>query len=224
MHQCFRGTLSACLGRKVPLIAALFLSLVLSGCSNNPFEPKPVMMDLSKGTVLTTTASLRNTFIHDPNEKIIVCAEPSPDSGFTQNQSGSTSFSLISTGNDSISESEGSAENEMSGRVPSLLLARELLYRLCEFARNNNLDQTTVVDLYKQNLTIIQNISGTVASNTTISVSDAESASTQVGVTETAAPAPAASGAASFTDDQMTEICGDNTTDYYNSETCKPYR
>lgn len=182
-----------------------------------------MVLELQKGSLISTTASVRNTFIHDPDDRVIVCAEPSPDAGFTQNQSGSTTFALVSTGgSDAISESEGSAEEEMSGRVPSILLARELLFRLCEFSRNHNLDEPTVLGLYKQNLNIIQNVSSTVAAGTTVNISDTVTNSTTLGISE--ATGALNKDTAPFTGDQLKSICSDDSTSYYNSDACKPYQ
>lgn len=217
IHHSSRASLTA---------VALVLVVVLGGCANDPYEPKPIVTKLEKGTIITTTASLRNSFIHDPNDTAVICAEPSPDSSFTQNQSGSVTIALINSGgNDAASEDEGSAEEEMAGRVPSLLLARELLFRLCEFARNHSLDQATVLDLYKQNLGIIKNVSNTVAGNTEIKISDSISTQTQIGVSESSAAVKSDSGGAEksttaqFSPDDKKAICDD--PDYSSLDACQ---
>lgn len=148
---------------------------VITGCSSL-YVPHPHIEKMEAGSVISSTAAVRDTFVHNPDGKLYVCAGPAPDAGFSQNEYDSVSISLVQTGGqDAASEAEGSAEEEFSGRSPSVLLTRELLYRLCEFVGNNNLDERTAVELYKLNLHIIEQVSMAVAENTKIEISDSVS-------------------------------------------------
>lgn len=52
------------------------------------------------------------------------------------------------------------------------MLARELLYRLCEFGHNYALDKTEASALYEKNLELISKISGIEAGNTKVTIGD----------------------------------------------------
>ncbi len=186
------------LARTLTLGFALVGGILLSGCASDLYEPRPDVTPMQGGTIVSNTASVKNTYIHDPDDKVIVCAEPNPDAGFTQNQSSNFSFALIGSagGSDDVGDTEGSAEEELSGRVPSVLLSRELLFRLCEFSRNHDIDSATAIELYKANLEIIHDVAGTVAGNTTVSISDSVSNASTIGVAEGAAPQDVTAGAA----------------------------
>ena len=150
-------------------LLCLGLALILSGCSKL-YEPKPTVSPIVDNQIITNTASLSNTFVMDRSAPYIICSQPSPDAGFSQQSEGDISVSLFSFGNGSESggEEEGSSEIEMAGRTPSVLLARELLYRFCEFYRNNSLQKDDAIALYRTNLDIIKTVSSIEATNTKV--------------------------------------------------------
>ena len=94
------------------------------------------------------------------------------DAAFSQGESGNLSINIFASQSGGGSEGEESTENEMAGRTPALLLARELLYRLCEFGHNYDLDKTEATALYEKNLDLISKISGIEAGNTKVTITD----------------------------------------------------
>ena len=145
------------------------------GCSvSDLYEPKPHVSPVAPQTMVSNTASVKNTYVHDPESNVIVCAEPSPDAAFSQSKSSDVSISILNFGSEheEVEDADESAELEMAGRAPHVLLTRELMFRLCEFIRNHRLGQQTAIELYKKNLDIISEVSNTVAGNTTIKITN----------------------------------------------------
>lgn len=170
------------------LFSALAATVFLGGCAGVS-EPEPQFNDLKAETILSHTAALSNTFIHDPQSKKIICTQPQPDAAFNQSEEGSVSISLISIGGGSESDSdrvsEGTTEGELAGRTPAILMARELFYRLCEFSRNQSLSKAEALKLYTQTLGTVKEVWATEAGNTTITVGDTVSTTTTDALTST---------------------------------------
>lgn len=145
-------------------VAAL---LVLGGCS--VLTPEPVRSDLTPSGIITGTAAVSHAVVLEPDEKIYICQQPQPDATF--DAAGSEGFTFIDLSDKGgESASAVNAEQEMEGRTPGLMLARELFYRLCEFSFNHKLDQQQAIDLYRQNLTVIEKISEIQAGRTDIKI------------------------------------------------------
>ncbi|MBT3703256.1 MAG: hypothetical protein HOG12_17140, partial [Alphaproteobacteria bacterium] len=144
----------------------------LTGCAEM-YEPKPIVSALEENSLVSGTASLRHAIVRNKKNALTYCAEPQPDATYAQESSGNVDISLVSTGGgtDSGGDEEGSSAEEMLGRSPSVLLARELMYRLCEFGQNHTVSTDQAIDLYKANLSLIQTISSIESNNTTVTVS-----------------------------------------------------
>lgn len=155
--------------KRVFLCSFLVLSMLGVGGCASVYEPKPSSTSLVSEQIISSTPSLRHLLISKENSKLIYCSEPSPDATFSQEESMNFSFVSNTTGNDSSGESEGSGEGEMEGRTPAVMMTRELMYRLCEFSRNNKLSKEEAISLYRENLSIIKAIAEIQASKTNIS-------------------------------------------------------
>lgn len=166
------------------LLAVLGSALVATGCTS-AYEPKPVEVKLDGPKLISNTASVKNTFIMDGDSPLIVCAEPPPDAAFNQNTDLDITVALIAAGGDKGGDDdEGSEESEMAGRSPGVLLARELLYRFCEFSRNYKVDKDVAIELYKQNLDIIREVGNKEAEHTAVKIADTVTNSDTIAVDE----------------------------------------
>lgn len=153
----------------VPVL--MFSSLMLSACSDI-YEPKPHIMSVDNGTVISNTASLSHIISYDFSKDYHSCTHPAPDAAFDQGEASDFSVTLISVGNESDAggESENSQEVEMAGRTPAVLIAREMFYRLCEFSKNQKLDKTDAKDLYVKTLDVIKDVWTIEAGKTNITI------------------------------------------------------
>lgn len=153
-------------------LAALGSAFLATGCSS-PFEPKPIETKLDGQKLISNTASVKNTFIMERDSSLIVCAEPPPDAAYNQDTDLDITVALIATGGDKGGDDdEGSEESEMAGRSPAVLLARELLYRFCEFSRNYQVEKDVAIELYKQNLDIIREVGAKESEHTSVKIAD----------------------------------------------------
>lgn len=168
----------------VPTMMSGVLLFGLTACTDI-YEPKPVITDIKADTVMSTTASLSHLIINSGNTDRKTCTQPQPDAAFDQGESGDIAVSLISLGGDDQSgEEESSAEVEMAGRTPAVLMARELFYRTCEFSQNYKLDKKEALVLYNKTLDSVTQVWATEAGNTTVTVGDTESDASTTGLTD----------------------------------------
>lgn len=157
-----------------PALLAAGGLVALGGCTA-AFEPGPTKTELGAGTAISHTASLSHTLVLDGAGSLVACAQPAPDAGFSQSGENEISFSLIEIGTsttDADEAAEESAEVELSGRTPAVLITRELLFRLCELSRNQKLTGAQAADLYSQTLDAVKTVWATEAGNTKVTISD----------------------------------------------------
>ena len=117
-------------------------ALLLVGCAG--FLPKGEMTGFTLEGVLFASPSLDTTLVRDPNNHKKICMGRVADALFETSESAIFSISIVSVANtkgDSVGETDNAGEEEMMGRTPAVLLARELFYRACEFTNNAQLDQ-----------------------------------------------------------------------------------
>lgn len=189
-----------------PLSGALALCF-FTGCAGT-YKPVPHLSKIHENHVISTTASMTSSFLISPASGLVHCNPPPPDAAYAETAAGDLSLSLVSLGGSSEGAEESSAggETEMQGRTLSVLLARELLFRVCEFGRNNRLTPEQATELYKVNLDIIKSVSATEAQNTTMNIT--ESLSETVAVQESESIAETATTSATETESETTSQGG----------------
>ena len=162
-------------------------ALTLSGCASL-YEPEARVVDITPNTRITGTSSITHTFIRDDKSNYITCAMPPPDAAFNQSEAGDISLSLVDLGDgaDSGDESDNSAEVEMAGRTPTVLLSRELFFRTCEFSQNYDLTKEEALVLYNKILDTIKANWAIEARSTKVTIGDKMETTNKVGVTEDA--------------------------------------
>jgi hypothetical protein len=148
----------------VSIISLAVVGLTLSGCST--YEPKPQLSVVGGANFITSTGDLASTIVH----KNRICLQPSPDAAFSANDSGGVSILNFGVKDDGVNDSNSQKDTEMTGRTPSVLLARELMYRLCELGNNYALNKTEMLTSYNENLKIIKEIALSESKQTTISI------------------------------------------------------
>jgi hypothetical protein len=149
----------------------LLSALLLVGCAG--FSPKGEMTGFKKEGVLYSNPSLNETLVRDPKNHKKICMGRGADAAFEMSESASFALSLVSIGNtkgDSVGETDNVGEEEMMGRTPAVLLARELFYRACEFTNNAQLDQKESLKIFNSVLNVIGEGWKTEARNTTVHI------------------------------------------------------
>jgi len=159
--------------KKANLSLLVSAALVLGACSDL-FEPQPQITTIGDQTVISNTSSLSHSATYNKQSGTYTCTHPAPDAAFNQGDSTDFSFALISTGggDDAGQQDQSSEEVEMAGRTPSVLITRELFYRLCEFSRNHELDKNEAKDLYLKTLSTVKDVWSIEAGKTSIKIGE----------------------------------------------------
>ena len=147
---------------------------ILTGCSSL-YEPSPSISTVGNKFLVSSTAALTHTLIKPESDKSISCSYPAPDTLFQQSES--SSFNILNFGGGASPAEEGdkSGGQEMVGRTSGVLLSRELMFRLCEFSSNFNLEVKDALSLYDKTLGVIHDVTLEEMKNTKILMSETES-------------------------------------------------
>ena len=155
------------------VISCSLSALLLAGCAG--FLPKGEMTGFTQEGVLFASPSLGTTLVRDPSNHKKICMGRGADGLFETSESANFSISLVSVANtkgDSVGETDNTGEEEMMGRTPAVLLARELFYRACEFTNNAQLDKKESVKIFNSVLNVIGQGWKNEAKNTTVHIGD----------------------------------------------------
>ena len=136
-------------------LTALVLSLLCSSCAMlESSAAKSRLIDRPGLDVVLDHSTGVGFVISDPKFKDQVCKTPAPDvlAGVTKSEAialpsllpGSTSSAAA------ITDSEGYSATNLGGRTPSVLIARDFLYRVCEMTINMQLSPEETVKVYLQ--------------------------------------------------------------------------
>ncbi len=134
---------------------ALLIILVTASCAT--VEPLEVKHKPIYGNgIYSTSAATKAYLVKDPNSPVIYCTEPAPDASIDMQDDASADLSLMKIGNkESEIASDSEAEAGLGGRSVNVLLTRELMFRMCEFFANTNLDDSTKVMIFQSTLSSI---------------------------------------------------------------------
>ena len=100
--------------RYIDKLILVTVALLVAACADL-FEPTTRVTNLEPGTIISNTAGLAHTFVHDDRANVITCTTPPPDAAFDQSEEGDVVVALVAVGGDQ----GGSAESE-SGWRPKL--------------------------------------------------------------------------------------------------------
>ena len=144
---------------------------LLSACSS-VYAPIAHKVTLEPETSLSTTAVINHTYIRSKSSNYIICTQLSADAAFDQGDDTGITATLTGNRSDGINNQKNANDVEMAGRTPAVLMARELMFRACEFSANYNLSKDEAMKLYNDTLTTIGGVWATEAGNTTVTVGD----------------------------------------------------
>jgi hypothetical protein len=142
-----------------------------SACSTIE-KPTPKRFSIDPDSSISVTAGTSQTFVRSQSANYQLCSQPMPDVAYDKGDDADINYSFINTSSDQISAQDNSDEVEMAGRTPSILMAREMFYRTCEFSTNFGLNKQEALSLYQQTLKTIGNVWASEAQNTTVTVGD----------------------------------------------------
>lgn len=129
------------------------IALLIAGCSLP--QRRVELLELpAGGEVLSYPADLRGAYVVNGR----TCAEPVPDVALASTSQLAGTLKLLSETGQSA-EATATADlaakvAELSGRTSLVLLARDLMYRICELG----LDQATSVELFKRVADLVEDL------------------------------------------------------------------
>ena len=183
-------------------LTALVLSLLCSSCAMlESSAAKSRLIDRPGLDVVLDHSTGIGFVISDPKFKEQVCKTPAPDvlAGVTKSEAialpsllpGSTSSGAA------ITDSEGYSATNLGGRTPSVLIARDFLYRVCEMTINMQLSPEETVKVYLQAMDkIVEIIKDRSAAGKSVPTSTSNTISPPVAAT-VISPSPATSSSTS---------------------------
>ena len=196
-------------------LTALVLSLLCSSCAMlESSAAKSRLIDRPGLDVVLDHSTGVGFVISDPKFKDQVCKTPAPDvlAGVTKSEAislpsllpGSTSSGAA------ITDSEGFSATNLGGRTPSVLIARDFLYRVCEMTINMQLSPEETVKVYLQAMDkIVEIIKDRSTAGKSAPTATSTTISPPVAATITS-PSPAASSSTSTVPASTTSTTGSN--------------
>jgi len=151
-------------------------ALSLSACGG--FTHKAEIEKFPESGVIFSSPSVKTSLIQDPQRLKKICMGRGADAVFEESESGDLSISMISVGNsegDKIGEQDQAGEQEMTGRTPAVLMARELFYRACELTINEQLKEKDALELFYAVLKVVKDGWIQEGKNTSIKIGENES-------------------------------------------------
>ncbi len=141
---------------------SVFVLLTLNGCANHAFTQSfSNQVRVLDGIDIYSEDGERGLmFIMAASTTEKYCLAPSPDAVV----SGAEGVGLTVAGKDtstSLSNEGQIGTLGLGGRAPSILIAREILYRTCEFSLNYRLDKDEALAFYRENLEALQGLVST---------------------------------------------------------------
>jgi len=136
-----------------PSLGILTISILLSSCSMfSSSSNKTTLVDRQGIDVVMDHNTGVGFIITDPSVKERICKTPNPDvlAGETKSD-GMSLAGLIgsaSSGNNSLTESQGFSATTLGGRTPSVLITRDILYRICEMTSNLHMNSEDTAKAY----------------------------------------------------------------------------
>lgn len=137
--------------------AALLAAMAL-GCVSAAPIVQPVDRTVGGLEIMTISGEQRFVLLQSPDDVEKICVAHGPDAVPTVGEG----FSLTNAAQ-GVSADQEVGTGVLGGRSPLVLLARELLYRTCEFSLNYRLGKAEALDLYSQTLQMIQALAASVA-------------------------------------------------------------
>lgn len=152
-------------------------------------DPEPQTTAITAETLITSSGAAQQLIVRSPGSPEFICNLPAPDASISVQETANVSIGLGGVA-DRASGGVGVNEASLGGRTTSVLIAREMYYRTCEFSRNYNLSRAEAMQLFRTTMHVIAEAW----------VADAESAratppvTTRVFPPVTTAPTPAPTG------------------------------
>ena len=156
---------------KAKIICSTLIILAISGCSSPTPVSRVIDVRSDKVAVVSNSAETTSALYQSNANKSYYCSSNAPDSTFSSSEGFDFSISFLNFGGESPEsgeESNSSSGDEMLGRSPAVLAARDIMYRACELIGNLNLTSEQAIIVYTDSMKIAASILKTEAARATI--------------------------------------------------------
>jgi len=159
------------MNNKTRIIGATAIIFSITACSSSTPVSKVINMRSDKVAIVSNSAETTSTLYQSATNKSYYCSSNAPDSTFSSSRENDFSVSFLNFGGgspESDNSSSSSSGDEMLGRSPAVLAARDIMYRACELIGNLNLTPEQAIVVYTDSMKIAASILKTEAATTTI--------------------------------------------------------
>lgn len=157
-------------------LTIILIAGALSGCSTVSKEDEIKFSKLpDSSSVVYANAEHRMMMISNPADHKRFCAEPPPDASISVTDSESEKASVLGK-EENIGDTTSAMASSLGGRNSTVLLARDILYRVCELSSNTKASYEQSKDLFLKALKTIEVLGG---------ASQATGPSSKIGTTST---------------------------------------
>lgn len=137
------------------------LVLVAAGCGLPQRHIELVGVD-STMQVVSIPAELRNAYVVSPGSGPRFCSEPVPDVTLASTSELSGTVKALSATGQSIDATAAAnfatSVVELAGRNATVLLARDLLFRICMMQLSGSIDQATAITLFDRVADLVEHL------------------------------------------------------------------
>lgn len=150
------------------------LSLVfffLASCGIPTPGSEVVAMNSNEISMISNTAETTSSVFRSGENTTHFCSSTSPDSTFSASSSTGLSISTLNLGGgapESGDKEISDSGDEMIGRTPAVVAARDIMYRACEMIGNLELSNQDALAVYSESLAAATSILAIEVSSTTI--------------------------------------------------------
>lgn len=150
--------------RHATALMALAISVIAPGCAQKQVVSRELEIDRNgKIGIVAYASALRGAYLFPAGVNYRYCAEPPPDTALQtiQELSGKLKGAVAEQGSGEAEFTSKVAASafELAGRTQLVLLARELLYRICELSLNYpGLTGTEAAGLYTTVAAVVENL------------------------------------------------------------------
>lgn len=146
------------------------LAMPVTGCATNAFQSALDLQSSQGIDVITRNPELDAVIVRGSGAQAKSCASPETDAvpvdnfGFSGDVDVTTGGTAEEKG--AIGLDGGAGTQTLGGLTPSVLMAREILFRTCEFTVNQDLNQADATELFKAALDKVSTLTTTMVTAT----------------------------------------------------------
>ncbi len=151
------------------------LPAVMLTTSCSTYRPDPFVNRIKGDVALTTTADVSHALLIETPSGRKVCVQPPADASFDAKNSKGTEIAIVALGGNQGAKEESASdtgERQFQGRTPSVLITREVFYRLCEMTINQNLSKDEALQSFDKAVSALSPSWREEATRTTVAIVD----------------------------------------------------